>query len=95
MSFHRRCPMSKPTLDHFRPTRDSRDAERYLLFRGAKPAGQCGSHVKYRAPSGAQIIFPDKRDLPKGTVGSIVKMILIAGLGVVVVACSYLAMITA
>ncbi len=76
--------------------RTSRDVESYLAHRGAVKICQSGSHAKWRGPSGAQVIIPcHNGELPRGTLSSIVKMILIAGLGVAVVACSWLAMITA
>lgn len=84
--------MCKPTLEHFRRTRDSRDAERYLIFKGAWKEGECGDHVKYRAPCGAQIIFPDKREMKKGTAASVIRMICIAGLGMLLAGCYIAAM---
>ncbi len=76
--------------------RNSREFSGYLSHRGAIHIGQVGSHSKWRGPNGAQVIIPcHNGDLPRGTISSIVKMIVIAGLGVAVVACSYLAMITA
>ncbi len=85
--------MSHKPLDR---CRTAREIESYLSSRGAIKVHQVGSHAKWLAPGGASVTVPcHNGDIKRGTLSSIIKMVLIAGLGVALVACSYLAHLTA
>jgi predicted RNA binding protein YcfA (HicA-like mRNA interferase family) len=66
----------------------AREIESYLSHRGATCVRQTGSHAIWKGQQGGPIVIPcHNGDLPRGTLGSIVKMILIAGLGILLLTC--------
>jgi predicted RNA binding protein YcfA (HicA-like mRNA interferase family) len=83
--------MSHKTLNQ---CNNSHDFAHYLAHNGATKVGQCGSHVKWKSPSGAIVIYPDHPgDYGKGLLHSIRKMIMLAGLGLLLMPCCLLYML--
>jgi predicted RNA binding protein YcfA (HicA-like mRNA interferase family) len=81
--------MSSKQLDH---CRTSREITSYLSHRGATCSRQSGSHSVWHGPNGAQIIVPcHAGDLKRGTLSSIIKMIIVAGLGMLFGVCYFIA----